>query len=588
MINKRTDNMDENFLNSVRKKAQEWLTEHFDEQTRKDVQNLLDHNETELIDAFYRDLEFGTGGLRGVMGVGTNRMNSYTIGMTTQGLCNYLKNEFSGRSQIKVAIAHDSRNNSRIFAENSANIFSANNIQVYLFDDLRPTPELSFAIRHLNCQAGVVITASHNPKEYNGYKVYWEDGGQIVEPHDKRIIEQVRKITSVNQVNFNAIPENIQAIGDEIDSIYLEKIKNLSLNPDIIRQNNDIKIVFTPIHGTGTKLVPEILSRIGFKNVFIVEEQAKPDGDFPTVESPNPEETAALNMAIKKAKEIDADIIMGTDPDADRVGIAIKNHKNEYILLNGNQTGALLIHYVLSQYKAKNKLRGNEYVVKTIVTSEMIKDIADHFAVECFDVYTGFKNIAEIIRKNENKKQFIVGGEESYGYLVDDFVRDKDAVISCAMLAESLAYAKHNHSSLFEELLNMYIKHGFYKEYLMSLKKKGKQGAEDILRIMQEHRNSPPEFIQDKKIIIIHDYLKQTTFDKRNNATQTINLPKSDVLQFILEDGSKISMRPSGTEPKIKFYFSVKGQLSDKNDFEKAEQQLDHYIEQLKSYFASL
>ncbi|MFW6249444.1 MAG: phospho-sugar mutase [Bacteroidota bacterium] len=580
--------MDEKLLKSVKEKAQEWLTEYFDEQTRQDVQYLLDHDETELIDAFYRDLEFGTGGLRGIMGVGTNRINSYTIGMTTQGLCNYLKKEFSGSNKIKVAIAHDSRNNSRTFAENTAKIFSANNIQVFLFDDLRPVPELSFTIRHLNCHAGVVITASHNPKEYNGYKVYWKDGGQIVPPHDKNIIEQVRKITSVNQINFNTIPENIQTIGDEIDNIYLEKIKNLSLNPGIIHQNNDIKIVFTPIHGTGTKLVPEILSRIGFKNVFIVEKQAKPDGNFPTVESPNPEETAALDMAIAKAREIDADIVMGTDPDADRVGIAVKNHKNEYILLNGNQTGALLINYILSQYKSKGLLKGNEFIVKTIVTSKMIKDIADNYSVECFDVYTGFKNIAEIIRKNENKKQFIVGGEESYGYLVNDFVRDKDAVISCAMLAESLAYAKHNHSSLFDELLNIYVKFGFYKEYLMSLKKKGKQGAEDIHRIMQEHRDSPPEFIKNKKVIKVYDYLKQVIIDKRNNSTDKIDLPKADVLQFILEDDSKISMRPSGTEPKIKFYFSVKKQLSDKNEFEKVEKQLDDYIETLKSYFASL
>ncbi len=580
--------MDEKLLKSVKEKAREWLTENFDEQTRQEVQDLLDHDETELIDAFYRDLEFGTGGLRGIMGVGTNRMNSYTVGMTTQGLCNYLKNEFSGMNEIKVAIAYDSRNNSRIFAENTANIFSANNIRVFLFDDLRPTPELSFAIRHLNCQAGVVITASHNPKEYNGYKVYWDDGGQIVPPHDKRVIEQVRKITSVNQVNFNAIPENIQEIGNNIDTVYLEKIKNLSLNPDIVQQNNDVKIVFTPIHGTGTKLVPEIFSRLGFKNVFIVEQQAKPDGNFPTVESPNPEETAALDMAIAKAREIDADIVMGTDPDADRVGIAVKNHKNEYILLNGNQTGALLINYVLSQYKSKGLLKGNEFIVKTIVTSEMIKDIADNYSVECFDVYTGFKNIAEIIRENENKKQFIVGGEESYGYLVNDFVRDKDAVMACAMLAESLAYAKHNQSSLFNELLNIYMKFGFYKEYLMSLKKKGKQGAEDIHRIMQEHRNSPPEFIQDKKVIKVYDYLKQMIVDKRNNSTGKIDLPKSDVLQFILEDGSKISMRPSGTEPKIKFYFSVKRKLTDKKEFDKVEQQLDDYIESLKSYFASL
>ncbi len=580
--------MDEKLLKSVKEKAREWLTENFDEQTRQKVQDLLDHDESELIDAFYRSLEFGTGGLRGIMGVGTNRINSYTIGMTTQGLCNYLKNEFSDKNEIKVAIAYDSRNNSRTFAENTANIFSANNIHVFLFDNLRPTPELSFAIRHLNCQAGVVITASHNPKEYNGYKVYWDDGGQIVPPHDKHIIEQVRKITSVNQVNFNAIPEKIQEIGDDIDNIYLEKIKNLSLNPGIIQKNNDIKIVFTPIHGTGTKLVPEILSRIGFKNVFIVEEQAKPDGDFPTVESPNPEETAALDIALSKAKEINADIVMGTDPDGDRVGIAVKNHKNEYILLNGNQTGALLINYVLSQHKSKDLLKGNEFIVKTIVTSEMIKDIADNYAVECFDVYTGFKNIAKIIRENENKKQFIVGGEESYGYLVDDFVRDKDAVISCAMLAESLAYAKHNQSSLFNELLNIYIKFGFYKEYLMSLKKKGKQGAEDIHRIMQEHRNSHPEFIQDKKVIKVYDYLKQMIIDKRNNSTIKIDLPKSNVLQFILEDGSKISMRPSGTEPKIKFYFSVKGKLTDKKEFDKVEQQLNDYIESLKSYFASL
>lgn len=544
-------------LIEIKEKAKSWTGNKFDEQTRKQVMNLLENNETELIDSFYRNLEFGTGGLRGIMGVGTNRMNIYTVGMATQGLCNYLQKEFGSLAQIKVAIAHDSRNNSRLFAESTANIFSANGFKVYLFEDLRPTPELSFAIRHFGCQSGVVITASHNPKEYNGYKVYWEDGGQIISPHDKNIINEVSKIQDIEEVKTNGNNEFIEIIGSELDEIYVSKIKELSLSPDIIEKHNDLKIVYTPIHGTGVKLVPKALHKLGFRNICNVPEQDVPDGNFPTVKSPNPEESAALDMALKKAEEVGADLVMATDPDSDRVGIAVRNNENELVLLNGNQISALLINYLLTKWAYNNKLTGKEYIVKTIVTTDLLIKIANKYVVEHYDVLTGFKYIADIIKKFEGKKTFIGGGEESYGYLVGEFVRDKDAIISCCFIAETAAWAKENGKSLFHQLLEISKEYGLYKEELISVVRKGKSGAEEIQEIMEKFRKNPPISLANSEITVIHDYLSQQTNNLQTGNTCAIKLPQSNVLQFITADGSKISVRPSGTEPKIKFYVSV-------------------------------
>jgi len=570
---------DQELLQLVHNKAKNWLESNIDTESKKILEEMIQHNENELIESFYKDLEFGTGGLRGIMGIGTNRMNIYTVGMATQGLCNYLKGQFHGLNEIKVAIAHDSRNNSRLFAEKTASVFSANGIKVYLFEDLRPTPELSFAIRHFGCQSGVVVTASHNPKEYNGYKVYWEDGGQIITPHDKNIIAEVQKIKNVDEIKFDNSLKLVQIIGEKIDNEYINELKKLSLNPDIIKKQKDLKIVYTPIHGTGVELVPKALKAYGFENIYIVEEQKSPDGNFPTVKSPNPEEAAALELAIKKAKETDADIVMATDPDADRVGIAIKNNKNEYILLNGNQAAALLINYLITQWKEKGKLKGKEYIVKTIVTSEILKDIADKYKVESYDVLTGFKYIADIIKQNEGKKKFIGGGEESYGYLAGEFVRDKDAVMSCALLAETAAFAKEQGKTLYEQLIDIYVEFGFYKEHLVSLVRKGKSGSEEIQAIMDNYRNTPPDSINNSMVMLIHDFEKQKTFDQMSHLRYDINLPKSNVLQFILQDGTKISVRPSGTEPKIKFYVGVKENLERREDFEKINQKLDKKIE---------
>lgn len=572
---------DNKLLKLVQSKADAWLKSDIDSDSKQEIENLIQNNEAELIESFYRDLEFGTGGLRGIMGVGTNRINIYTIGMATQGLCNYLKQQFPDKKEIKVAIACDSRINSQLFAEKTASVFSANGIKAYLFEDLRPTPELSFAVRQLGCQSGVVVTASHNPKEYNGYKVYWEDGGQIISPHDKNIINEVQKIKDVSEVKFDDSLKNVKIIGDKIDKLYLNELSKLSLNPKVIKKQKDLKIVYTPIHGTGAILVPQALKAYGFENITIVDEQKIPDGNFPTVKSPNPEEPAALELALKKAKEVDADIVMATDPDADRVGIAIKNNNNEFILLNGNQAAALLINYLITQWSATGKLKGKEYIVKTIVTSDLLKDIADKYGVECFDVLTGFKYIADIIRNQEGKKKFIGGGEESYGYLAGEFVRDKDAVMSCALLAETAAWAKNNGKSLYEELIDIYIEFGFYKESLISVVKKGKSGAEEIQKMMDEFRNSPPETINNSNVMLIHDFEKQVTYDQISHLRYDINLPKSNVLQFILNDGSKISVRPSGTEPKIKFYFGVHEKLEQKEDFEKVNEQLDDKIDDI-------
>ncbi len=568
-------------LQQVKQRANIWLDGNFDEETKARITDMMENDEDELIDAFYRDLEFGTGGLRGIMGVGTNRMNIYTVGMATQGLCNYIKKEFIESGTIKVAVAYDCRNNSRLFAETTAKIFSANQFKVYLFESLRPTPELSYAIRFYGCQSGIVITASHNPKEYNGFKAYWSDGGQVISPHDKNIIQEAQKITNIDEVRFEGIQKNIQIIGDELDERYTDQIKTLSLSPEIIERNKDMKIVYTPIHGTGVVLVPLVLKKFGFQNIYTVPEQDKTDGNFPTVRSPNPEEPAALAMALDKAREVDADLVMATDPDGDRVGIAVKNHNNEFVLLNGNQTAALLVHYLLSARFTKGKLKGNEYIIKTIVTSELLSEIAEKYNVEHFDVLTGFKYIADIIKKHEGKKEFIVGGEESYGYLAGEFVRDKDAVMSCALIAEATAWAKDKGKSLYDQLIDIYLEYGFYHERLVNIVKKGKSGAEEIQKMMDDLRNAPPETINNSPVMLIHDFQTQTTYDLLSHLRYQITLTKSNVLQFILKDGSKISVRPSGTEPKIKFYFSVRGELKNRDDFEKVKSLLEKKIDDI-------
>ncbi len=563
-------------LKMVRERAASWMSEDFDPETRRQVKELLDNpeNENELIDAFYRDLEFGTGGLRGVMGAGTNRMNIYTVSMATQGLANYLLRQFSGTAP-SVAIAYDCRNNSRLFAETAAGIFSANKVDVYLFENLRPTPQLSFAIRHYGCQAGLVITASHNPREYNGYKVYWEDGGQIIDPHDANIIAEVKRVTGISQVKRDANPQRIRMIGEETDKAYLEKLKEMSLLPGAVKSRSDMKIVFTPIHGAAVKLVPMALRNFGFENIISVPEQDVTDGNFPTVVSPNPEEAAALEMALNKARETGADLVMGTDPDADRVGIAVRDDKGALILLNGNQTASLLLYYILKRWEETGKLTGNEYIAKTIVTTGMLSDIASKFGVECHDVLTGFKFIAGLMRRYEGEKTFVAGFEESYGYLAGDFVRDKDAVLSCALIAEAAAWAMDQGRSLYEMLIDLYVEFGLYRESLVSVVRKGKSGAEEIMAMMDRFRGSPPESIAGSEVMTVNDYLKQKSFDTISHLRRNIDLPKSNVLQFILRDGSLISVRPSGTEPKIKFYIGVRGNLDRREDYTEACRQLD-------------
>ena len=552
-----------------KQRAKEWLSEKYDSETRTEVEKLITSDENALLDAFYRDLEFGTGGLRGIMGVGTNRMNIYTVSKSTQGLSNYLKKNFPSFNLIKVAIAYDCRNNSKLFAETTARVFAANGIKVYIFESLRPTPELSFAVRHFKCQSGVVITASHNPKEYNGYKAYWDDGGQVVSPHDKNIIAEVEMIKGMEDVISSGNENLIETIGAEIDEIYTDKIKELSLSPESVSKFSNMKIVYTPIHGTGVRLVPMALKKFGFKNTINVPEQDITDGNFPTVKSPNPEESAALVLAIEKAKSSGAELVMATDPDADRVGIAVKDNKDNFILLNGNQTGSLLIYYLLNRWNEKGKIKGKEYIVKTIVTTELIADIAAKFKVETYDVLTGFKYIAEIIKENEGKKIFIGGGEESYGYLAGEFVRDKDAVIACSLIAEAAAWAKDKGKSLYDLLVDIYLEFGFYKESLINVSKKGKEGQEEIQKMMENYRNNTPKSLGGSKVIKIHDYLLSKSIHIPEGTTSEIKLPKSNVLQFITANGSKITVRPSGTEPKIKFYFGVKDNLKDKKYFEK-------------------
>ena len=566
---------------TVEKNVNLWLSGDYDEKSKKEIQSMLDRGATtELTDAFYKDLEFGTGGLRGIMGVGSNRVNKYTLGMATQGLSNYLKKQYPDR-QIKVAIAHDCRNNSDLFARQTAEVFSANGIHVYFFEGLRPTPELSYAIRELDCQSGVMLTASHNPKEYNGYKAYGADGGQLVAPHDKAVLEEVRKIDSIDKINFEADESKIEKIGKTIDEKYLDELVKLSISKAAIARQSDLKIVFSPIHGTGGVLVPPVLERFGFKNVTLVEEQMTVDGNFPTVVYPNPEEHEALTMALDKAREIDADLVMATDPDADRVGMAIKNDRGEFVLLNGNQAACLLIRYVLTAWEKAGKLDGNQYVVKTIVTSYLIDKIAAAKGVTCYNTLTGFKYIGEIMTKLEGKATFIAGGEESYGYLVGEHARDKDAVVSCAMLAEMVAYYKDQGSSLYDALLDMYVEYGFYLEKLIAIKKEGKAGAEQIKVMMEGFRTQPPTELGGSKVVTVKDYLSQQSLDTATGDRSVIALPSSNVLQFFTADGSIISARPSGTEPKIKFYCSVNDALPSRDQYAAVQQQLNDKLDRI-------
>ncbi|MCO5945623.1 phospho-sugar mutase [Mucilaginibacter flavidus] len=563
---------------TILQKANVWLTGNYDADVKQEIQTLIDNKAyTELTDSFYRDLEFGTGGLRGIMGPGSNRINKYTIGAATQGLANYLKKTYPGE-KVKVAIAHDSRNNADLFSRITAEVFSANDIYVYFFKALRPTPELSFAVRHLGCRSGVMLTASHNPKEYNGYKAYGADGGQFVSPHDKAVMDEVAAISSVDDIKFNRVDANIEEIGEEIDELYLDAITKLSVSPEAIKRQKDLKIVYSPIHGTGITLTPQALKRFGFENVILVEEQITPDGNFPTVIYPNPEEKEALTLALKKAQETDADLVLATDPDADRVGIAVKNTDNEFILLNGNQTGTMLINYLLTAWEEKGKLTGNEYIVKTIVTTNLIDAIAKAKNVTCYNTLTGFKYIGELMTQFEGKQTFIGGGEESYGYLIGELVRDKDAIISSAFIAEMTAYYKDKGSSLFEALIDTYVQYGFYKEKLISLTKKGKTGAEEIKEMMEKFRSNPPATLGGSKVATLKDYEKGIETDLLTNTTKKIELPTSDVLQFITEDGTIVSARPSGTEPKIKFYCSVNGKLASKAAYAETDKLLDEKV----------
>jgi phosphoglucomutase len=570
----------------VQQRITTWLTPAYDAETQAEIKQLVDsHQDDQLNDAFYRSLEFGTGGLRGIMGAGSNRMNRYTLGMATQGLCNYLKMNFLNQ-EIKVAIAHDSRNNSRLFAETVANIFSGNGITAYLFESLRPTPELSFAIRHLGCQSGCVITASHNPKEYNGYKVYWNDGSQVVAPHDKNIITEVNKITSPEEVKFAGDPSRIHLIGKEVDAAYLAEVKKLSINPAAIQQQHDLGIVYTPIHGSGITLVPPALAEFGFTNVSVVEAQATPDGNFPTVQSPNPEEKSAMQLALDQAKAQNADIVLATDPDADRVGVGVKNDNGEWVLLNGNQTAALLTHYILSARQQAGKAQPNDFIVYTIVTSEILGDIAQRYQVKSYRTLTGFKYIAGLIRDLAGQENYICGGEESYGFLIGDFVRDKDAVTACALVAEMAAVAKSQGRTLYEEMQRMYAEYGLYVEDLISLTKKGQRGAEEIQEMMVALRKNPPTTLAGSPVVEVRDFQTGKIHDLRTGAEQSTGVESSNVLQFITEAGDKISARPSGTEPKIKFYFSVKEPLASVVDYEmthqKAQAKIQRIIEEMQ------
>lgn len=562
---------------AIQQKVDTWLKGNYDQATKDEITRLQKESPDELTDAFYQNLEFGTGGMRGLMGVGTNRMNKYTIGTATQGFANYLRHVY-GQIEIRVAIAHDSRNNSRFFAETTANVFAANGIKAFLFDALRPTPELSFAIRTLHCHGGVVCTASHNPKEYNGYKAYGNDGGQLVPPHDKNVVAEVNAIKSVDDIKWSGGEANITIIGSEIDAEYIKMVKTLSVYPEVIAKQHDLKIVYTPIHGSGIMLVPQVLKTFGFTNVNIVLEQATPDGNFSTVGYPNPEEAETMSLAIKKAKEIDADILLGTDPDADRVGIGIKNHKGEWVLMNGNQTAVLGFTYLMEARKAKGIAQPNDMVVKTIVTSYMIDQVAKGNNVACYNVLTGFKWIAELIKEKEGKENYVIGGEESFGMMVGDKVRDKDAVSAVAFLCEMAAYEKEQGKPLYDKLIDLYVQYGFYLEHLISITKKGMRGQEEIAEMMQGYRNNPPKVINGSPVVQLLDYQLQVGKNLQTGESHDITLPKSNVLQFILEDGTQISARPSGTEPKIKFYFSVNTKLQSKEKYDETHAMLEARI----------
>ncbi|CAN5543819.1 phospho-sugar mutase [soil metagenome] len=564
---------------NIQQKIDGWLTGNYEQSVKDAITQMQKDNPDELADAFYKNLEFGTGGLRGLMGIGTNRMNKYTVGMATQGYANYLKKCFTG--EIKVAIAHDCRNNSRFFAETTAHVFAANGIKVFLFEALRPTPELSFAIRNLGCQGGVVCTASHNPKEYNGYKAYWDDGAQMVTPHDENVIIEVDKIASVDDVQWSGGDANITIIGKDMDELYLAMVKGLSVYPDVCAAQHDLKIVYTPIHGTGITLVPQVLAKFGFDNVHIVEEQSTPDGNFPTVVYPNPEEKEAMSIGLSKAKALDADILLGTDPDSDRVGIGVKNTKGEWVLMNGNQTAVLAFNYMIEARKTKGINQPNDMVVKTIVTTDMIDGIAKASNIACYNVLTGFKWIASLIKEKEGKENYIIGGEESFGLMVGDEVRDKDAISAVALLCEMAAYEKNKGRSLYAKMIDLYVQYGLYKENLVSITKKGMNGAKEIADMMEGYRNNPPATIDGVAVAALLDYELQVGKNLQTGETYPINLPKSNVLQFLLNDGTKISARPSGTEPKIKFYFSVNTKLADAAGFDAASQSLDEKIKRM-------
>ena len=567
--------MNENALANVA----DWLAGNYDDATKESIKKLQAENPNELEESFYRNLEFGTGGLRGVMGVGTNRMNKYTVGMATQGFANYMKKSFPGE-EVKVVIGHDCRNNSRFFAETTANVFAANGIKVYLFEALRPTPEISFAIRTLGCKGGVVCTASHNPKEYNGYKAYWDDGAQLVPPHDTNVILEVDAIQNVNDVKWSGGEANITIIGKEMDDQYTEMVKGLSVYPEVIAKQHDLKIVYTPIHGTGITLVPKVLAAFGFTNVHIVEEQSTPDGNFPTVVYPNPEESEAMSIGLKKAKELDADILLGTDPDSDRVGVGVKNHKGEWVLMNGNQTAVLAFAYMIEARKKKGLAQDNDMVISTIVNTNMINVVAKQNDRSCSNVLTGFKWIASLLREKENDENYIIGGEESFGLMIGDKVRDKDAISAVALLCEMAAFEKNNGQSLFEKMIELYIQYGFYYETLISVTKKGMNGQKEIADMMAGYRTNPPATIDGSPIVELLDYEKQTGKDFESGENWEIELPKSNVLQFVTEDGSKISARPSGTEPKIKFYFSVQTELKNKEEF---DDKFDFLVNKIKA-----
>lgn len=573
----------EELIKLVTEKAHKWLTPAYDAETQAEIKKMLENpDKTDLIEAFYKDLEFGTGGLRGIMGVGSNRMNIYTVGAATQGLSNYLNKNFKDLEQISVCIGHDCRNNSRLFAEISADIFSANGIKVYLFDDMRPTPEMSFAIRHLGCQSGIILTASHNPKEYNGYKAYWDDGAQVLAPHDKGIIEEVNKIASAADIKFQGNKDLIQIIGEDIDSVYLDKVHGISIDPEVIKRQKDLSIVYTPIHGTGMMLVPRALKQWGFENVHCVEEQMVKSGDFPTVISPNPENAEALSMAIELAKKINADIVMATDPDADRVGMACKDDKGEWVLVNGNQTALIFLYYIIKNRKAMGKMKDTDFCVKTIVTTELIKAVADKNHIEMRDCYTGFKWIAREIRLSEGKQQYIGGGEESYGFLAEDFVRDKDAVSACTLLAEICAWAKDQGKTLYDVLMEIYVEYGFSKEVTVNVVKPGKSGADEIKAMMKNFQANPPKEIGGSKVVLVKDYTCLKATDGEGKVTD-LDMPEtSNALQFFTEDGTKISVRPSGTEPKIKFYMEVKGEMGCPKCFASANAAALEKIESVK------